>query len=97
MGDLDRAAYKNPRLPIPERVADLLARMTVEEKFAQVIGVIAMNILVKNIAESGGFNAGPSEPEIPGEFREAVKYGAGGLSFRHADGQIGRLGGVMTA
>ena len=29
-------AYRNPQLPIAERVADLLARMTLEEKFWQV-------------------------------------------------------------
>src|SRR5688572_1368862 len=28
--------YKNPKLPIPERVSDLLARMTPEEKFWQL-------------------------------------------------------------
>jgi beta-glucosidase len=30
------AAYRNPQLPVAERVADLLARMTPEEKFWQV-------------------------------------------------------------
>ena len=30
------AAYRDPGLPIAERVADLLARMTVEEKVAQL-------------------------------------------------------------
>ncbi|MGH9490598.1 MAG: glycoside hydrolase family 3 N-terminal domain-containing protein [Terriglobales bacterium] len=30
-------AYKNPALPIPDRVADLLGRMTLEEKIDQVI------------------------------------------------------------
>lgn len=30
-------AYKNPRLPIPQRTADLLKRMTVEEKIGQLL------------------------------------------------------------
>jgi beta-glucosidase len=30
-------AYKNPRLPVDQRVADLLSRMTVEEKVAQLV------------------------------------------------------------
>src|SRR6266513_1330755 len=29
--------YKNPRLPVDQRVADLLSRMTLEEKAAQVM------------------------------------------------------------
>jgi beta-glucosidase len=35
----NQAPDKNPNLPIEERVADLLARMTLEEKAAQMIGV----------------------------------------------------------
>jgi beta-xylosidase len=30
-------AYRNPRLPIPDRVADLLERMTLEEKVGQLV------------------------------------------------------------
>ena len=33
----DQPAYKNPRLPVERRVADLLARMTLEEKVAQLV------------------------------------------------------------
>lgn len=36
---LENAAYKNPKLPIKRRVADLLSRMTLEEKAAQMVGV----------------------------------------------------------
>ncbi|HEX7359868.1 MAG TPA: glycoside hydrolase family 3 N-terminal domain-containing protein [Bryobacteraceae bacterium] len=32
------APYKNPKLPIPRRVADLLSRMTLEEKVEQISG-----------------------------------------------------------
>ena len=30
--------YRNPKLPIPDRVADLLKRMTLEEKVDQLAG-----------------------------------------------------------
>jgi len=33
------AAYKNPKLPIKKRVKDLLSRMTIEEKVAQLMGL----------------------------------------------------------
>ena len=32
-----QAAYKDPKLPVEKRVADLLSKMTVEEKVAQLI------------------------------------------------------------
>ena len=31
--------YKSPKLPIDERVADLMSRMTLEEKVAQLMGL----------------------------------------------------------
>ena len=31
--------YKNPRLPVDQRVNDLVSRMTLEEKVAQLIGI----------------------------------------------------------
>src|SRR5262245_21021720 len=33
----DRPAYLNPELPTSERVADLVGRMTLEEKLAQLV------------------------------------------------------------
>ncbi len=36
---LENARYKNSNLPIADRVADLLSRMTLEEKAAQMVGV----------------------------------------------------------
>ena len=32
----DAPAYRNPKLPIEQRLADLLSRMTLEEKVAQL-------------------------------------------------------------
>jgi beta-glucosidase len=36
---LKNAPYKNPKLPVPARVKDLLTRMTVDEKVAQLMGL----------------------------------------------------------
>ena len=36
---LPAVAYKNPTLPVETRVADLLSRMTLEEKVGQVLWV----------------------------------------------------------
>ena len=35
----DVPAFRNPKLPIEQRLADLLSRMTLEEKVAQMQGV----------------------------------------------------------
>ncbi len=37
--DLKNAVYKNPDSPIEDRVSDLLSRMTIDEKVAQMMGV----------------------------------------------------------
>src|SRR3954469_6610146 len=39
--------YKNPRLPVERRVADLLSRMTLEEKVAQLVCLWANRPQVK--------------------------------------------------
>ena len=38
--------YQNASLPIPERVADLLGRMTLEEKVAQLHGLLDIGQIV---------------------------------------------------
>ena len=50
----DRPAYRNPSLPADERVADLLARMTVEEKVAQLQGIWNQKAQIQN--PDGTFN-----------------------------------------
>ena len=35
--------YQDPNLPIEERVKDLMARMTIEEKVRQLTSVMSMN------------------------------------------------------
>ena len=38
VGAQEQPPYKNPSLPVEQRVDDLLARMTMEEKIAQIVG-----------------------------------------------------------
>lgn len=50
--------YKDARLPIPERVADLLSRMTLEEKVGQLRCTLAWNyydIQGNNVVPSQSF------------------------------------------
>ena len=69
--------YKNPRLPVERRVADLLGRMTLEEKVAQLVCLWAER------PESGP-NQGFSTNR--GEFSPA----AAALSMKNGIGQIAR-------
>jgi beta-xylosidase len=71
-----REAWRNPRLPVAERVADLLSRMTPEEKAGQLAGFWAMP-------------AEPGEPVAPKEddigepapnLDQISKYGLGQLT-----------------
>ncbi|MXZ79091.1 MAG: beta-glucosidase [Acidimicrobiia bacterium] len=54
----------DPSLPIPERVADLLSRMTLEEKAAQVVGVFP------------GMFMGPTGPD-PDKMSKLIPHGVG--------------------
>ncbi|MET0622237.1 MAG: glycoside hydrolase family 3 N-terminal domain-containing protein [Pyrinomonadaceae bacterium] len=68
--------YKNPRLPVERRVADLLGRMTLEEKIAQLVC----------LWESRPVTAAPAgSPKLHGDFspekaREALKDGVGQIA-----------------
>jgi beta-glucosidase len=68
------AAYRNPELPAAERVRDLLSRMTVEEKAAQMVGVWQKK------AETLVDDNGAFDPE---KARRAFAHG-------HGLGQVGR-------
>src|ERR1041384_2330902 len=48
-------AYRNPSLPVEQRVADLLARMTLEEKVAQTESVWVTNQSKQLVNERGEF------------------------------------------
>jgi beta-glucosidase len=71
------AAYKNTALPVEERVADLLARMTLPEKIGQMTLVEKNSIAAKEIASraiggllSGG--GGYPEPNTPAAWAKMV-------------------------
>ena len=65
-GIMDKTpAYKNPKLPIEQRVADLLSKMTLEEKAAQMI---AADKEVKDsvfISDKGEFTFGAIKKAFP--------------------------------
>jgi beta-glucosidase len=71
---LDNAPYKNQSLPIEQRVADLLSRMTLEEKVAQMVGVWQGKGTTL-VAEKGNF-----------DFEKAKTHYKDG----HGLGQVGR-------
>ena len=56
--------YKNPKLPIAERIADLMARMTLEEK----AGLMFQHIITMNpdgsLTTAGAFGFGPGTYEL---------------------------------
>jgi len=59
--------YKDPTQPVPERVRDLLARMTPEEKFAQLHAFWLI------LSESGEHRARPGEAFIGASDNESVQ------------------------
>jgi beta-glucosidase len=69
-------AYKNPRLPVEERVSDLLLRMTLEEKVAQLICVWANR---PEANPGNGFSAdrGDFSPE---KAAQVMKHGIGQIA-----------------
>ena len=69
--------YKNPRLPVERRVADLLARMTLEEKVAQLVCLWAER---PETAPNAGFSTNR------GDFSPA----AAAVSMKNGIGQIAR-------
>ena len=72
------ATYKNPARGVDERAADLLARMTLEEKVAQLQGSWKRNSAIQR--PDGSFNpdgaaALPGKPLIDRRMRRVVEPG----------------------
>jgi len=67
---VDDMDYKNPKLPIERRVADLLRRMTLEEKVAQTQALWQQKSRITN--ENGEF--------APGKAREVLRFGLGQIT-----------------
>lgn len=90
---VEQPPYRNPGLPIDQRVADLLGRMTVEEKIAQTECLWITNNLKSFIDEKGDFSpdakvkdilrngigqlGGPSQGSSESEKAAAPYYGKG--------------------
>jgi beta-glucosidase len=69
-------AYKNPRLPVEQRVADLLSRMTLEEKIAQLT-CLWVNRPQKNAHIDFASDRGDFSPE---KAAQVMKYGIGQIA-----------------
>ena len=59
----DRPPYRDPSLPVDSRVADLLARMTLEEKVAQMLGIWKDKQRITD--DDGTFSPEKAAKEIP--------------------------------
>jgi len=70
-------AYKNPKLSIEQRVADLLARMTIEEKLAQIESAWGNRAFVR---ETQPFLADEKGAFLPERAQITLKNGLGQVS-----------------
>src|SRR5258708_16760138 len=70
------ADYKNPRLSVEQRVADLLSRMTLEEKIAQMT-CLWSNRPQKNAQTDFATDRGDFSPE---KAAQVMKYGIGQIA-----------------
>jgi beta-glucosidase len=77
--------YRNPKLPVERRVADLLNRLTLEEKVAQTHGLWKRKTLI--LDEKGNFS--------PAKAREILKDGIGQIT-RASEGKGPRENAVFT-
>jgi len=68
--------YKNPRLSVEQRVSDLLSRMTLEEKIAQLT-CLWVNRPQKNAATDFATDRGDFSPE---KAAQVMKYGIGQIA-----------------
>jgi len=73
----EAAAYKNPKLSIEQRVADLLARMTLEEKLAQIESAWGNGSFVR---ETQPFLADEKGAFLPERAQITLKNGLGQVS-----------------
>jgi beta-glucosidase-like glycosyl hydrolase len=81
--------YRDPALPIDDRLADLLDRMTLEEKAAQVAAPFALVVDVHNPPETGWGTAVAALSSLDAKPRDAARA-ANELQRKHVEGT--RLG-----
>ena len=84
------APYRNPALPVEQRVEDLLQRMSLEEKVAQMVGIWEFKGKIQTPA--GDFDAGRASSAFP--------HGLGQVSrpqdFRGVDATLNGSAGAAT-
>ncbi|HWZ82331.1 MAG TPA: glycoside hydrolase family 3 N-terminal domain-containing protein [Terriglobales bacterium] len=73
----DKLPYRNPALPVEQRVADLLSRMTLEEKVAQLGGAWQNRGIVK---DESVFFVGKDRSFLPDRAAVLLKDGLGEMS-----------------
>jgi beta-glucosidase len=85
----DEPAYENPNLPVNERVADLIGRMTLEEKARQLDFYDAKDTLVTKSNLLNGAQVKPGTPFVP-ERAEKVfgNLGVGVIHELYPDAQL---------
>jgi beta-glucosidase len=69
--------YRDPKLPVEARVADLLSRMTAEEKVAQIVGVWENRTF---FTDPQGLFVDSNGAFLPERASALLKYGAGEMS-----------------
>jgi beta-glucosidase len=69
--------YRDPKLPVDARVADLLSRMTAEEKVAQIVGVWENRTF---FSDPQGLFVDSNGAFLPERASVLLKYGAGEMS-----------------
>lgn len=77
-GKRDAPAYKNPDLPVEERISDLISRMTLEEKTAQLRGAMMPMRMPDTQAQSS--LADQKEEPLPDGAEELLKDGLGEIA-----------------
>lgn len=85
----DEPAYKNPDLPVDQRVADLLGRMTIEEKARQLVLENAKKTLVTKGELLNASQVKPGTPFVPERAEKAFgNLGVGAIHELYPDAQL---------
>ena len=82
-------AYENPNLPVDERVADLLGRMTLEEKVRQLDMYNAKKALLERSDLLNSVQVKPGTPFVPARAEKAFGHlGVGAIHEMYPDAQL---------